>query len=81
MPLVNQLLLSLYILEHVCALRDGYVIGEYLRVVIIELKHSGQALVCLFDRVEPLKILRKVVKDDREIEFESEIKGLLELIK
>lgn len=39
--LINELLLPLYVLEHVLVLRKHHVVREHLRVLFIELVDSG----------------------------------------
>ena len=54
MALINQLLLPLNVLEHELALGHANVVREHLRVVLVELEDSGQAVLRLFISVEPL---------------------------
>ena len=60
--LVNQLLLLLDILEHVLALRQDHIVGEHLRVFIVETTQFGQSHLGLLVSVRPLQELIDVVQ-------------------
>ena len=63
MPLIDQFLLPLNVFEHVFGLGDRYIVGEDLRVVLVELVNARQAILRLIKCVESLEVLGEVVKD------------------
>ena len=77
MSLINQFLFTLNILEHIVALRDSNVIGEYLRVVVVELEHPWQPLMGFLDVVKPLQVFGEVIEDEILLEHRNDVTLLI----
>ena len=67
-PLVNQLLFTLDVFEHVVGFWNSHVIGKYFRILLVKFENARESLICLLQSVETLEVFREIVKN--EILFE-----------
>ena len=67
--LVNQLLFTFYVFEHIVGFWYCHVVRKHLRILLIKFEDSREALTCFSDRVKSFKIFREIIEN--EVLFED----------